>query len=179
MSISEEAKAMAARNRARLMEQQGQQRNLGELVDPEVAGRLNQQSEAALLAERLVQGNAKPVAAREKSAIAGLYDFASALDAAVDAFSKSAEVFDERSNAFIGRVRAVRMTITSEIETTLKSLKDAAAFIRLLDDQKAFALVSSLVAVGKDCKEAFGPDGLSKLAETLLVLSERRRPDSA
>lgn len=130
--------------------------------------------EAVLIAEKLVDRNAPAVASRQRRSIADLHDFAAALDEAADVYEKAVSAFEERFGRHVAQIRSARMAVTTEVDTTLRALKDASAFLGALADQKAFALLADLVRLGKDCREAFGEGGLARLAEALLVLAERR-----
>jgi hypothetical protein len=79
----------------------------------------------------------------------------------------------ERSNEAVETLRARRMAITSEINQTAQAVKDASGFLGDLNKGDAFATLAKLAEVGAALKKAYGDEGLVRLADALLVLSER------
>jgi len=121
-----------------------------------------------------VEENGNRMSVRAKTVVSDMYALGGALDSAHDDLTKSLASFQAKSGEIIGSIRTARMAVTTEIDTAMKSLKDAASFLKAMDEQKGFALLGHLVDLGKQCKDAFGPDGLARLADALLILSEKK-----
>ena len=172
--LSDVAREIAAKNKAQSTRTASSlPASLRQDVLDQDAPRCDENEVQKELLAMMTEKNAPRIDTRARTILSDAATLADELDRTGAALEKALRSWMERSNEAVETLRARRMAITSEINQTAQSVKDASGFLNDLNKGDAFATLAKLAEVGAALKKAYGDDGLVRLADALLVLSEK------